>query len=94
MSLGEARGAAIAALLACGVQIAEVSALQIKKSVAGAGRADKKQVAAMIPLLLQDAPPKPASDEADALACALTVAPLLQHLRPHFRLPASRRRRR
>ncbi|MGI9296364.1 MAG: crossover junction endodeoxyribonuclease RuvC [Gammaproteobacteria bacterium] len=96
MALGEARGAAIAALSECDIVIAEVSALQIKKAVTGAGRADKKQVAGMIPLLLDGAPKKLENDAADALACALTVAPLLRlsRVNEHFRLPPSRPRRR
>ena len=97
MSLGEARGAAIAALLGCDIGIVEISALQIKKSITGAGRADKKRVADMIPLLLQDSPPKPGADLSDALACALTAAPLSRSFvgnESHFRLPPIRKTRR
>ena len=91
MALGEARGAAIAALCGRGVRITEISALQIKKSVTGTGRAEKKQVALMIPLLLKDAP-KLAADAADALACALALTPL--SLLHDSRLPPLRKGRR
>lgn len=94
MALGEARGAAIAALSSCDLIIAEVSALQIKKAITGAGRADKKQVAGMIPFLLDGAPEKLENDAADALACALTVAPFLRISDGHFRMPPARPRRR
>lgn len=77
MALGEARGAAIAALVSCDVRVIEISALQIKKSVTGLGRADKKQIAQMIPLLLEDAP-KVRADAADALACALAGTPMVR----------------
>ncbi|MGI9306720.1 MAG: crossover junction endodeoxyribonuclease RuvC [Gammaproteobacteria bacterium] len=92
MALGEARGAAIAALSSRGVQITELSALQIKKSVTGAGRANKSQIAQMIPLLLNDTP-KLRADAADALACALALTPLAAHSSrlPPFR--SGRRRR-
>ena len=91
MALGEARGAAIAALCGHNVRIMEISALQIKKSITGMGRADKKQVAKMIPLLLADAP-EVRADAADALACALTMIPLANI--PHSRMPPIRSRRR
>lgn len=94
MALSEARGTAIAALLSCDIAIVEVSALQIKKSITGAGRADKKQVATMLSMLLDGTPEKLQADAADALACALTVAPLHLQGAPHFRLPPSRTRTR
>ena len=91
MALGEARGVAIAALCGRGVRITEISALQIKKSITGMGRAGKQQVAQMIPLLLSDTP-KLRADAADALACALALTPAAQlH---HSRLPPIRKGRR
>ena len=94
MALGEARGAAIAALISCDVQVIEISALQIKKSITGHGRADKKQMAQMIPLLLEDAPAVRA-DAADALACALAATPMVRlHSSRSSRLPPIRGGRR
>lgn len=93
VSLGEARGAAVAALFAADIAVAEASALQIKKAVTGSGRADKKQIARMLPFLLDGAPEKLAADAADALACALAVMPSARRERSsvHFRLPRRRR---
>ncbi len=97
VSLGEARGAAAAAIIACEVPIIEISALQIKKAITGAGRAGKQQTAQMIPFLLENAPQNPAADAADALACALAIMPATrtgQFAAAHLRLPKIRSRRR
>ncbi len=50
--LGQARGAAIAALVAQGLPVVEYTALQLKKSVVGYGRASKEQMQAMVMRLL------------------------------------------
>lgn len=80
--LGQARGAALCALADCDLDVSEYTALQIKKSVVGTGRAAKDQVQAMVQRLLRlDGMPAP--DSADALACAIChahVAPLLLRL--------------
>ncbi len=68
--LGQARGAAIAALHGGGVAVHEYTALQLKKSVTGHGHADKVQIQAMVVRLLA-LPARPSADAADALACAL-----------------------
>lgn len=64
-------------LLACrqaGLQIFEYTPLQVKQSVVGYGRAEKKQVMDMVKRLCNlDAPPKP-DDAADAVALALCHA--------------------
>lgn len=52
LSLGQARGAVILAGASAGLSIHEYSALRIKQSVAGYGRAAKEQVAGMIGRLL------------------------------------------
>ena len=71
--LGQARGAALCALADRGLEVHEYSALQIKKSVVGAGRAAKEQVQMMVQRLLSlDGIPAP--DSADALACAICHA--------------------
>jgi len=71
--LGQARGAAIAALTASGLPVAEYTALQIKQAVVGHGKAAKKQVQSMVMRLL-NLPGAPMSDAADALACAICHA--------------------
>lgn len=71
--LGQARGAAIAALTSAGQPVYEYTALQVKQAVVGNGHADKQQVMHMVKRLLQLAgDPRP--DSADALACAICHA--------------------
>lgn len=71
--LGQARGAAIAALVAGGLDVAEYTALQVKQAVVGNGHADKQQVQHMVRRLLS-LPGDPSPDAADALACAIAHA--------------------
>jgi crossover junction endodeoxyribonuclease RuvC len=73
LRLGEARGAAIAALVAASLPVAEYTALQIKQSVVGHGKAAKEQVGHMVTRLLA-LPGEPSRDAADALACAICHA--------------------
>ena len=54
-----------------GAPIALHTPSEVKAAVSGSGRADKRQVAAMVTKILQlDAPPKPV-DTTDALALAI-----------------------
>jgi crossover junction endodeoxyribonuclease RuvC len=71
--LGQARGAAISALVLAGLQVSEYTALQVKQAVVGHGKAAKEQVAHMVCRLLQ-LPGAPSADAADALACAICHA--------------------
>ena len=71
--LGQARGAAIAALVAGGIEVAEYTALQVKQAVVGNGHADKVQVQHMVRRLLS-LRGEPSPDAADALACAIAHA--------------------
>ncbi|EXI92351.1 MAG: Crossover junction endodeoxyribonuclease RuvC [Candidatus Accumulibacter sp. BA-94] len=71
--LGQARGAAITALVASGLDVAEYTALQVKQAVVGNGHADKVQVQHMVRHLLS-LPANPGADAADALACAIAHA--------------------
>jgi len=71
--LGQARGAALAALAGAGLPVHELAAREVKKAVVGTGSADKRQVQAMVTRLLALTAP-PASDAADALAVALCQA--------------------
>jgi crossover junction endodeoxyribonuclease RuvC len=71
--LGQARGAALAALVAADLEVAEYTAVQMKPAVAGHGGAQKAQVQLMVQTLLQ-LPGQPGKDAADALGLAITHA--------------------
>ncbi|MES2481185.1 MAG: crossover junction endodeoxyribonuclease RuvC [Pseudomonadota bacterium] len=71
--LGQARGACITALVSCALPVAEYTALQMKRAVAGHGRAGKDQVQQMVMRLLR-LPGVPGKDAADALGLAITHA--------------------
>ncbi|MCL2022127.1 MAG: crossover junction endodeoxyribonuclease RuvC [Betaproteobacteria bacterium] len=71
--LGQARGAAIAALAVGNLPVAEYTALQIKQAVVGYGKAAKEQVQHMVARLLCLSE-QPRADAADALACAICHA--------------------
>ena len=71
--LGQARGAAICAAVASGLAVHEYAALRIKQAVVGFGQADKRQVQSMVQRLLA-LDGVPATDAADALACAICHA--------------------
>ena len=71
--LGQARGAAMTALVHGGLCVAEYTALQVKQAVVGHGKAAKQQVQDMVVRLLK-LEGAPSSDAADALACAICHA--------------------
>jgi crossover junction endodeoxyribonuclease RuvC len=71
MTLGEARGAAIAACAAQGVPVFEYAPRRVKMAVVGVGSAEKEQVMKMVARLL-GMDPEIQSDAADALALAIT----------------------
>ncbi len=72
--VAEARGVILLCAELNKIPIFEYTPLQVKQSVVGYGRADKKQVISMVTMLLSlPAPPKP-DDTADALAIAICHA--------------------
>ena len=71
--LGQARGACITALVSSNLPVAEYTALQMKKAVAGHGKAAKPEVQQMVMRLLR-LPSLPGKDAADALGLAITHA--------------------
>jgi len=71
--MGEARGAAIAAIAEAGLEIFEIAPRKVKQAVVGYGAAQKSAVAKMVQRLL-NLPKPPAPDAADALALALAHA--------------------
>jgi len=74
MSVSEARGVATLCLARFGLRISEYTPNEVKQSVSGNGRADKKQVQSMVKMLLSlNEIPQP-DDAADALAVALCHA--------------------
>src|SRR3954449_2503055 len=73
LKLGQARGVAMLAPAMFGISVAEYAPNQVKKTVVGAGHADKTQVLMMLKILLPRAAPK-SPDAADALAIAITHA--------------------
>ena len=73
LKLGQARGVAMLAPAMAGISVAEYAPNQVKKTVVGAGHADKNQILMMLKILLPKAEPKSA-DAADALAIAITHA--------------------
>jgi len=76
MIVGEARGVVLSVAAGKNLTITEVTPNAVKLSTTGSGEADKKQVARMIPLLVQLPNTKRLDDELDALAIALTAARL------------------
>lgn len=86
LTLGHARGVALAALARGAVPIHEYTPQQIKKAVTGTGRADKEQVQLMVTRQLELGDP-PQADAADAVAVALCHARHLGLVGPDIRLP-------
>ncbi|HLX14895.1 MAG TPA: crossover junction endodeoxyribonuclease RuvC [Bradyrhizobium sp.] len=73
LKLGQARGVAMLAPAMFGISVSEYAPNQVKKTVVGAGHADKNQILVMLKILLPKAEPK-SPDAADALAVAITHA--------------------
>lgn len=73
LKLGQARGAAIAALVALDLEVSEYTARQIKQAVCGYGAAGKEQVQEMVFKIL-NLEVMPQADAADGLACAICHA--------------------
>src|ERR1700755_940837 len=73
LKLGQARGIAMLAPAMFGISVSEYAPNQVKKTVVGAGHADKNQILVMLKLLLPKAEPN-SPDAADALAIAITHA--------------------
>ena len=71
--LGQARGAALTALVASELPVAEYTPLQMKKAVVGHGQARKEQIQDMVARLLA-LPGLPGRDAADALGLAVCHA--------------------
>lgn len=73
LKLGQARGAAVVAVMQNGMQVYDYSPKHIKQAVVGYGQAGKGQVQHMVRVLLGLSGP-PSTDAADALAVAICHA--------------------
>jgi len=73
LTMGEARGAALAAIAEAGLEIYELAPRKVKQAIVGYGGAQKLAVAKMVQRMLR-LPEPPAPDAADALALALAHA--------------------
>ena len=79
MSVSHARGVAMLAGRKAKLTLAEYTPMQIKQTLTGYGKADKKQVQEMVRLQLNlKEVPKP-DDAADALAAAITYVMMTRH---------------
>ncbi len=73
LTMGEARGAALATIAEAGLEIYELAPRKVKQAIVGYGAAQKLAVAKMVQRMLH-LPEPLAPDAADALALALTHA--------------------
>jgi crossover junction endodeoxyribonuclease RuvC len=74
LKLGHARGVVLLAPAKHGIPVAEYPANLVKKTVVGAGHADKNQVMMMVGVLLNAKSEIKSADAADALAVAICHA--------------------
>jgi crossover junction endodeoxyribonuclease RuvC len=73
LTMGEARGAALATIAEGGLEIYELAPRKVKQAIVGYGAAQKSAVAKMVQRMLR-LPEPPSPDAADALALALVQA--------------------
>jgi len=73
-AVGQARGVILLAAALSSIPTASYTPLQIKQSITGYGKADKKQIQIMVKSILHLEKPLTQDDTADALAVALTHA--------------------
>lgn len=71
LALAEARGVILGVLGDSAIEVCSYSPAQVKSTIVGSGRAEKRQINYMVVRLLQLAKPPP-SDAADAMAVAVT----------------------
>ena len=74
IAVAEARGVILLSAVQRGVPISEYTPLQVKQSVVGYGRAEKKQVIALVKMILGMENGPKLDDTADALALAICHA--------------------
>jgi len=74
LRLAHVRGIALLVAAEAGIDVGEYSALEVKMSVVGFGRAEKRQVEVMVRSILATEAPLETYDASDALAVALCHA--------------------
>jgi crossover junction endodeoxyribonuclease RuvC len=74
IAVAEARGVILLSAVQRGIKISEYTPLQVKQSVVGYGRAEKKQVIALVGMILGMENGPKLDDTADALALAICHA--------------------
>lgn len=74
LKLSHVRGVAMLTVAEARVEVAEYSPLEVKMSVVGYGRAEKRQVQQMVASLLRLTEPVASEDASDALAIAICHA--------------------
>jgi crossover junction endodeoxyribonuclease RuvC len=79
LTLAQARGVALYAIAGAGLPLGEYSALEIKTSVVGYGRAEKRQVQFMVGSILGLEKPLESADASDAVAVAICHATHAAH---------------
>lgn len=72
--VGQARGAILLSAAQAKIPTHSYTPLQVKQSLTGYGRAEKKQIQAMVKVILNLSSPPKQDDAADALAIAITHA--------------------
>ncbi|OHB21479.1 MAG: crossover junction endodeoxyribonuclease RuvC [Parcubacteria group bacterium RIFCSPLOWO2_01_FULL_48_18] len=79
IEVAQSRGVILLAAMKHKLKIIEIAPLQVKLSIAGSGRADKKAIAKMTARILGVSKIEGADDVTDAIALALTAAQLLRY---------------
>lgn len=79
--VAQARGVILEAAASSGINIVEYTPMQVKMNIAGYGRADKKEMQAMVAKLLDSATIIKPDDASDAVAIAIC------HARSHAVMP-------
>lgn len=82
MKVAEVRGALLNAAAAAAIPVSEYSPAEVKSATAGWGKADKKQIATMLHVLVKIDAQIKHDDEYDAIAVGVTH---LAHARPTYR---------
>jgi len=78
VKVGQARGVILLTVHNAGLEIDEVTPLQVKQSLTGYGRAEKRQIQIMVSMMLGLKEKRFQDDAADALAVALTIGTQLR----------------
>ncbi len=78
MTVAQARGVVLLCGKQAGLEIHEYTPLQIKQTLTGYGRADKRQIQEMVRVVLELKEVPTPDDCADALACAICHATIMR----------------